>query len=215
MIAERTVDAYGYCPRHGVPVLPEHACVACVADRPPIDPSRRLNVGCGLWPLLYFTNLDESAQAIADVIVHVPPLPYDAGGLDEIYAGHFLEHLTPDEAEAFLADCYRCLVREGRIGIVVPDTRAIMGRWLSADPGDFVEYPAGVFHPVADLTTICELFLYSTVQESPHRWSYDLDTLGATLQRAGFALTAPINRYHDHRIPVGAWYQCGWDAVKR
>lgn len=213
MIATPSVDQYGYCPRHGIPVQPEHVCAACLADRPAVNPARRLNVGCGQFPLLYFTNLDESRQAFADVIVRVPPLPYDDGGLDEIYAGHFLEHLPPEVGEQFLAECFRCLVRGGRIGIVVPDTRAVMTRWLKADPCS-VEYPAGVFRPIADLTTVCELFLYSTVQESPHRWSYDLDTLGAAIARAGFELVAPIDRFQDVRIPVGAWYQCGWDAVK-
>lgn len=175
---------------------------------------RRWNIGCGAHPLLYWTNVDSDATVLADVHVCVPPLPLADASLDEIYAGHFLEHLTPEEAEHFLAECRRVLVPGGRLGIVVPDTREIMSRYL-AGTADVVEYPQGTFHEVADLDSVCRLFVYSTVQETPHRWSYDAETLRRALERAGFHVHAAIDRWHDPRIPVGAWYQCGWDAIPR
>ncbi len=178
-----------------------------------MTPDRRLNVGCGVHPLLHWTNLDADPGAIADVYQHVPPLPFPEAGLDEIYAGHFLEHLTPEEATAFLAECQRCLVPGGRLGLVVPDTREVLTRWLQGAI-DCVEYPAGTFHAVADLDAVCRLFLYSTVQDSPHRWSYDLGTLARLLERTGFLVTGEIDRYRDPRIPVGAFYQCGLDSIK-
>src|SRR6185295_7273791 len=125
----------------------------------------------------------------------------------------FLEHLEPIEARAFLAECRRCLVPGGRLGLVVPDTREILTRWLRGDR-ECVEYPGGVWHAVADLDAVCALFLYSTVQGSPHRWSYDLGTLARLLTSAGFVITGEIDRYRDPRIPVGAWYQCGLDCAK-
>ena len=175
---------------------------------------RRLNVGSGQAPLAYWTNLDESEDALADIRIHVPPLPQETGSLDEIYAGHFLEHLTPEEADAFIDECHRCLGPKGTLGIVVPDTREIMKRHLRGDL-DEVEWPRGVWHRVRDLDALCRLFIYSTVQPSPHKWSYDLLTLKRLLQRHGFEVVRPIDRFSDPRIPVGAWYQCGWDAVKR
>jgi len=178
-----------------------------------LDPSRRLNVGCGQYPLLYWTNLDADQAAFADRYHTVPPLPYEDGTLDDIYAGHFLEHLTPWDARAFLAECLRCLAPGGRIGILVPDTREVLTRWLRGDL-DCVEYPVGTFHAVADLDAVCALFLYSTVQDSPHRWSYDLGTLARLLEAAGFRVIGEIDRYRDPRVALGAWYQCGLDAVK-
>lgn len=175
--------------------------------------ARRLNVGCGRFPLLGWTNLDASADALADIRCHVPPLPYADGGLDEIYAGHFLEHLTQKEADAFLDECHRCLSPGGKLGIVVPDTYTIMREYLSDNP-EYVEYPRGQLLSTGDLDNVCALFLYSTIQDSPHQWSYDRHTLRRLLARHSFTVTGEINRLNDPRIPVGAWYQCGLDAVR-
>jgi hypothetical protein len=67
---------------------------------------------------------------------------------------------------------------------------------------------------VNDLDAVCGMFLYSPLQTSPHKWSYDLGTLARILEGAGFTIAGEIDRYRDPRIPVGAWYQCGLEAVK-
>ncbi len=174
---------------------------------------RRLNIGSGEVPLLYYTNLDPDRRWPADRREQVPPLPYTDASLEEIYAGHFLEHLSQETAAEFLRECYRCLVPGGRLGIVVPDTREILRRWLDGAI-DQVEWPHGVWRAVADLDEVCALFLYSTVQPSPHRWSYDLTTLERAMRTSGFTVTGPIDRYRDPRLGTGAWYQCGVDAMK-
>ena len=209
--ADTLIDRYGYCARHGIPVAVNTACVDCVGDKPDVVPARRLNVGCGQYPILYFTNLDEDPRAIADFHQRVPPIPFEDGSLDEIYCGHFLEHLA--DPRLFLLECYRCLAPGGKLGIVVPDTREIMTRWLAGSL-DCVEYPEGTWSPVADLDAVCGLFLYSTVQDSRHLWSYDQGTLARAMTRAGFVNLQEIDRYRDPRIPVGAWYQVGVDGFK-
>lgn len=175
--------------------------------------SKRLNVGSGEYSLEGWINLDADAAMEPDVCVQVPPLPFQDGELDEIYAGHFLEHLTHQEAEAFLAECYRTLKPGGKLGILVPDTREIMRRYLDGAL-DAVEYPYRVWWPVADLDAVCALFLYSCVQGSPHRWMYDQRTLARAMEKAGFTALQPIDRYRDPRIPQGAWYQFGFDGRK-
>lgn len=174
---------------------------------------RRLNVGCGDHPLVFWTNLDVDENVPADVHARVPPLPFGDEALDDIYAGHFLEHLERMGAVEFLAECHRCLSRGGRLGVVVPDTREVMRRYLRGDI-DEVEFPHGKWHRIADLDELCAVFLYSTVQVTPHRWSYDAGTLKRLLERCGFEIVQPIDRYADPRVAVGAWYQCGWDARK-
>lgn len=173
----------------------------------------RLNCGSGLFPLRFWTNLDSDPTVPADIHATVPPLPYEDEALHEVYAGHFLEHLTYADGQAFLRECFRCLAPGGRLGVLVPDTRVIMRRWLEGDP-DEVEVPPGQWWSVADLDDVCGLFLYSTVQASHHQWSYDAQTLRRAGERAGFRFVRAIDRYHDPRIPHGAWYQCGADFIK-
>lgn len=175
--------------------------------------SRRLNIGCGHFPLLYWTNLDADPRVPADLHCTVPPLPYPDASLDEIYAGHALEHLTPADARALLVECHRCLVPGGRIGVVVPDTREIFARYLRGDDTAF-EVPAGQWRHVTDLDALCDVFIFSTCQDSPHEWMYDETTLRRRITEAGFTVTGEIDRFEDARIPVGAWYQFGLEAVK-
>ncbi len=175
---------------------------------------RRLCVGSGQFPLLYWTNCDSDPKAVADIYQHVPPIPFEDASLDEIYAGHVLEHMSREDTPVFLAECLRCLVPGGRLGVVVPDTREIMTRWLNGSI-DCVELPTSTWHAVADLDAVCELFLYSTAQDSRHLWNYDLSTLARLLESAGFTVTGEIDRYRDPRLGTGQWYQCGLDVVKQ
>jgi len=173
-----------------------------------------------MWPLPGFVNLDVAESKAADVRADCLRLPFLDGSLDEIYAGHVVEHLERGEAAAFVAECLRCLRPGGALGVVVPDTRAIMSRYVNG-PALLVE-----FHPCApvlmeprwvstdDLDDVCAGFLYSTLQDSGHKWSYDARTLGRLLGEGGFRIEREINRWFDPRIPVGAWYQCGLQAVK-
>jgi predicted SAM-dependent methyltransferase len=174
---------------------------------------RRLNVGCGEYLLRYFTNLDSSPDSPADIHATVPPLPFDDESLDEISACHFLEHLRPEIGREFLAECYRCLVPGGKLGVVVPDTFEIMRCYVNGSRIG-AEYPAGVWWETWNLDAICTLFIFSTVQESAHQWMYDLRTLHHTMSRAGFEGLREVDRYRDPRLGAPAWYQGGYDGWK-
>jgi len=174
---------------------------------------KRVNVGCGQYAMGYWTNLDSDPDVAAAVHAVVPPMPFDDGALDHIWACHFLEHLDYDTGQEFLKECYRCLEPGGRLGIVVPDTREIMRRWYN-QTGDAVQYPEYTWWDTNDLDNICHLFLYSTIQDSPHRWSYDQDTLARAMAQAGFVQFKLIDKYRDPRLACGAWYQVGLDGYK-
>jgi len=174
---------------------------------------KRWNIGSGEYPLLYFINLDADPTVRADIHATVPPIPADDGALAYIWACHFLEHLDRDGGREFLRECFRVLEPGGRCGIVVPDTREIMTRWL-AGTIDAVEYPPRVWHSMADLDEVCALFLYCDIQDSRHQWSYDRETLGRAMGRAGFVELKEIDRYRYPLIAQGAWYQVGIEGVK-
>ena len=165
------------------------------AERAPM----KVNVGCGQYPFEGWFNIDIDPNAPAQYHGAIPPLPLGDESVDEIYAGHFLEHLDYDDGTAFLRECFRVLRPGGKVGIVVPDTRAICERYLAG---------------LETLDDVCRLFFYSTVQDTHHKWSYDLGSLGDALRAAGFVVMDEIDRNVDPRLVCPAWFQCGLDAEK-
>lgn len=176
----------------------------------------RLNVGCGDYALpdhAGWVNIDSSSDSKADHVEIVPPLVYGSESVDEIYAGHFLEHLDVPQREYFMAECYRVLRPGGLLGLLVPDTREIMRRYLG-DMGDYGQSADGRVFRVNDLDDVCAYWLFSTVQPSHHKWAYDLQSLRRLMERWGFEVTGEINRHTDSRLSTPQWYQCGLDARK-
>ena len=172
----------------------------------------RLNLGSGAYRLAGYENWDEDPETPADRHYHVPPIPLADGSVEEVYMGHLLEHFEPEEADGLLSECRRVLVPGGRLGVVVPDTRAVLARYLE-QRHEVAEWPQGVYRNLDDLDEVCALFLYSTVQRSRHRWAYDGATLRRALVRNGFLLTGEI-RPDDPRKSVHSWWDMGVDAVK-
>jgi predicted SAM-dependent methyltransferase len=175
----------------------------------------RLNIGSGDLPMRMagWLNVDESPYPGVDLVLRVPPLPWESGTVSEIYAGHFLEHLERPEASTFLDECFRALVPGGRVGIMVPDTREVMRRYIVDEPAP-MEWPAGRMRDLRDLDEMSEAIIYSTMQPSHHQWCWDKFTLSRAMSRAGFIDIGEFNRYHDPRVAVGAWYQVGVEGVK-
>jgi SAM-dependent methyltransferase len=172
----------------------------------------KLNVGCGEWPLEGYINLDADKGVHPDLLATVPPLPFEDGDLEEVYAGHFLEHLGLDEARDFLLECRRVLRPGGVLTLVVPDTLEVMRRYVAGST-DAVNV-SGLWWGVADLDAVCSVFLYSPIQATPHRWSYDARTLRRAMAWAGFGELREIDRYRDPRLASGAWYQVGVEGVR-
>jgi len=183
---------------------------------PNIEPRRlRLNCGSGDLPMRQsgWLNIDEKEQPGVDVVLRVPPIPWDDNSVSEIYAGHFLEHLDQREGKNFLNECWRVLLPGGTLGIMVPDTREIMRRYILDEPAP-MEFPAGVHRDLRDLDQACHAIIFSTAQPSHHQWAYDKFTLTRALHEACFEDIREFDRWHDPRVAVGAWYQIGLEGRK-
>jgi predicted SAM-dependent methyltransferase len=82
-----------------------------------------LNLGCGGRSHAEWNNLDFVAAGPA-VVQHdiLSGLPYEAERIDAVYSAHFIEHLSPQEARAVLAESFRVLKKKGVLRVLLPDT---------------------------------------------------------------------------------------------
>jgi ubiquinone/menaquinone biosynthesis C-methylase UbiE len=173
----------------------------------------KINIGCGQNLLPGWNGIDVDLNTPAHIHQHVPPIPVGDGRADEIYAGHFLEHLDQVEGQEFMRECWRVLKPGGRLGIVVPDTDAVMRLWLRRSR-EIVEIPENVFRQANDLDDIGNVFLYGPVGGPYHKWSYCMPTLARLMADHGFRELHEIDRYNDPRLTCPSWFQCGIGAVK-
>ena len=79
----------------------------------------KINLGTGKYPLgcdleLDLPNWDATKQAI----------PAKDGSVSTIFANHFFEHLTGDQAIVVLRECERVLHHGGQLNVVVPYYRS-------------------------------------------------------------------------------------------
>lgn len=91
-----------------------------------------LNVGCGSVFHAEWTNLDiVSNSPNVEAYDLRKGLPYSNTYFDACYSSHVLEHLTQDEAQHLLTECFRVLKPKGIIRLVVPDLEAIAKTYLN------------------------------------------------------------------------------------
>src|SRR6185503_9057741 len=79
-----------------------------------------LHVGCGNTRLPGWINIDKFRTPAVDYVVDIRyGLPFQ--GLMYIYAEHFLEHLSYEEATQFLAHCRQALGTDGVLRLSTPN----------------------------------------------------------------------------------------------
>ncbi len=84
------------------------------------EKTKKLNLGCGLFPKTGYVNVDISPRSKADVVhdLTVFPYPFEDESFDLIEADHVLEHL-PD-VFTVMQELHRILKKNGRLVIRVP-----------------------------------------------------------------------------------------------
>lgn len=92
----------------------------------------KLNLGVGEFPIKGFVNIDVYEHEHADLICNAIKLPYEDNSIEEIYAGHILEHFPFEEAKRALKEWFRILKPNAQIGIVVPDKDNAPGKFVYA-----------------------------------------------------------------------------------
>ena len=152
-----------------------------------LAPGGRLHVGCGTTRLNGWINVDRFTSPAVDYIIDIRyGLPFRE--LELIYAEHFLEHLSVEEAVRFLRECRRVLAPEGILRLTTPNLD-----WVWA-----THYGTGRSAGAA----VRDCFqLNKAFYAWGHRFLYNWDTLVALLGHAGFAAVDPA-AYGESRHPA-------------
>lgn len=150
--------------------------LAEVADERPIlrDEVRRVQVGCGphhhragWWntDLRPFAGIDEAMDACA-------PWPWHEQ-LDYVYAEHFLEHLTFENAMSFLLEAGRALRVGGRIRLTTPSLEWVIKTHV-------------VFGPDGAMPVYDTLRLNRAFHGWGHAFLYSAPMLRTTFEKIGY-----------------------------
>lgn len=91
-----------------------------------MEKNTKLNFGCNQWKLKGFINIDKDEKVKPDIVMDIKcPLQWEDNSIDEIYCGHFIEHLNIDEALDLIKECYRILKPTGQVIFTIPDYQKI------------------------------------------------------------------------------------------
>ena len=133
----------------------------------------RVNLGCGQVYMPDWVNVDASPDVKADIYLDAPDFVRHYGDqVEEVYMGHFLEHLLPGDSLALLTMLCQRLPQGALVSAVTPDMAAI---WAAYQAGEVSN------------DQLNASFIYSYVQPSHHVWCYDEPSLLELFRRAGFA----------------------------
>jgi len=162
-----------------------------------------LNLGCGRFPIRGkgFINIDMQEDLKPDMVADVLALPFEPGTVDEINAGHLLEHFDWVDGDKALRYWYHLLKPGGKIYITVPDYDVLCKRYLD-DPTP------------ESLREMNDLYIYSYLQKSPHKYAYSGALLKKKMSECGFTNLERMPIDHPYFASPVDW-QVGYEGEKR
>lgn len=98
----------------------------------------KIDLGCGANKREGFTGVDKFEACNPDIVhdLTVMPWPFEDNSIDEVYSGHFVEHLDGFQRCAFFNELYRVMKPDAKALLIVPhasSSRAIQD-WTHAWP---------------------------------------------------------------------------------
>ena len=114
------------------------------------------------------------------------PLPLADGSAAHIHAEHVVEHLEYEEAQRFLAECFRLLQPGGSLRVIVPDAGKYLRAYVTGDEEFFAKITrlGGAQY---EMRTKMEIINQMFRMGGDHRFAWDFETMRLVLADAGFA----------------------------
>ena len=143
----------------------------------------RINVGSSDAVLEGWVNVDVRRDPVRRAVRMdaTQPWPFDSGSAEAVNSEHFLEHLPPEGARAYVREAFRVLRPGGVIRTSTPDLAGLCSAYADADPG-VLDLHRSHGYTARDHADLVNNYAYG----SGHRHLYDLASLAALLADAGF-----------------------------
>lgn len=172
----------------------------------------RINLGVGDHRIEKFINVDcrpiPQADIVCDIFDVQGRLGFADGTIDEIYAGHLLEHFYIWQIKKLLKSCNRWLKDGGILWVVIPDFRKIFDHLKKDGKTDYEEYNRYVIGlPAGEKEFTIEEFpgLHHTLIDE--HFAYEL------LTNAGFKVEIIAMKDVPHTKALANW-QSALKAIK-
>ncbi|MBK5552224.1 methyltransferase domain-containing protein [Pseudomonas sp. TH03] len=138
---------------------------------------QKLHLGCGSIQFPGWVNIDLDSPT-ADLLLDLTePLPFADGSVSHIFNEHFIEHVSREQAVAFLKECHRVLVPGGAIRITTPNLRFLTFSYLSNTTDEWGD----LWQP----NSRCQM-MNEGMRSWGHQFVYDAEELVRVLGEAGF-----------------------------
>jgi predicted SAM-dependent methyltransferase len=109
------------------------------------------------------------------------PWPFRDGSAAAVNSEHFIEHLTRDQAAAYLREAFRVLRCGGTIRTSTPDLAGMAEAYIAKDPGVLDVHRSHGYRASGHADLVNNYFF-----QHGHRHIFDFDTLAELLSDAGF-----------------------------
>lgn len=155
----------------------------------------KLNLGSKTYHIEGFVSVDIRDDVGAEVICDVSDLPFDDGSVDEIYAGHLVEHFDCLEFPGVLDEWWRVLVDGGRLVVSFPDFLKGVDKFREGSVD------------LEGLNTI--IFANASREGQTHHQLVSAGSMCGELMSAGFDNVHELDNYEHLVTPQS----CGWQSV--
>lgn len=143
-----------------------------------------INLGCGYSPLSGWVNVDIARGSQVDIVWDLRKgLPFAKESCAAIFSEHVIEHLSKEDGENLLCECFRILQPEGVLRLSTPDAGKFLRSYAS--DGEFLhhpEFPQPIETPLDRINQMMR-------ESGQHLWVYDVASLQVLLRRVGFHST--------------------------
>ena len=151
-----------------------------------------LNLGCGSSYKNNFINVDFFGKKPIDYALDLRfPFKIESNSMNGIFSEHTFEHLSRDEVENALKECYRILKTKGIIRIIVPDLSIFIKKYCSNDDAWFKKwYELALEDPSRHhmRRNFSKMFSINfTASYYFHKSCWDFETLEKVLTSCGFS----------------------------